>query len=188
MSLHKFVINAFDALTRYSIRHPRRVVLLASLLTLAIAPGLTRLKMRTDGHALVDQNAPEVRYDQSIRDQFGIQDQIVVLVRANHPDGIFNPVTLRLIGELTAAFQKIEGVPAANVISLATEHGFRTRPGTLIYQTFLETPRQTRAQLDELRDDLRRIELYTGTIVSYDYNSAAILIGAPPGIDRTKLY
>ncbi|HEY2951450.1 MAG TPA: MMPL family transporter [Verrucomicrobiae bacterium] len=188
MSLHQLVISAFDALTRYSIHHPRRIVLLAVLFTLGIAPGLMRLKLRTDGHALVDRNAPEVRYDQSIRDQFGVQDQIVVLIRANHPDGIFNPVTLNLVGELTTEFQLINGVRAANVISLATEHGFRTRPGTLIFQTFLETPRQTPQQLEELRDDLRRIELYTGTIVSYDYKSTAILIGAPPGLDRTKLY
>src|SRR5262249_35956879 len=90
--------------------------------------------------------------------------------------------------DLTQEFQRIKGLHDSDVVSLATEHGFRTRPGTLVFQTFLETPRQTRQQLDELRDDLRRIELYTGTIVGYDYKSAAILIGLPRGLDRTKLY
>jgi len=54
--------------------------------------------------------------------------------------------------------------------------------------TLLENPRQTQAQLAELRDDLRRIELYTGTIVSFDGKSTAIMIGAPSGADRTALY
>src|SRR6185369_203657 len=59
---------------------------------------------------------------------------------------------------------------------------------TLLFQTFLETPRQTKAELEQLRDDLRRIELYTGTIVSFDGKCTAILVGTPAGIDRTQLY
>ncbi len=188
MSLHTLVIRCFAALAEYSIRHPRRVVALAAVLTLAIAPGVTQLKLRTDGHALVDQDAPEVRFDQAIRDEFGIEDPVAVIVRARHPDGIFNPATLQLVRDLTSDFQKIPGVRGSNIVSLATERGFRTRPSTLIFRTFLETPRQTKAELEELREDLRRIELYTGTILSYDGQSAAILIGAAPGLDRTKLY
>jgi predicted RND superfamily exporter protein len=92
------------------------------------------------------------------------------------------------VRELTAEFMRIEGVRSNNVSSLATEHGFRNRPGTLQYRTLLETPRQTKEQLDELRDDLRRIGLYTGTVVSFDGRSTAILVGTPRGSDRTVLY
>ena len=55
---------------------------------------MLRLKLRTDGHALVSQNAPEVIYDKNIRDQFGIEDQMVVLIRSGHADGVFNPCLL----------------------------------------------------------------------------------------------
>ena len=93
----------------------------------------------------------------AIREQFGIEDPLVVVIRSPQPDGIFNPATLQLVRELTAEFTKLDGVKSNNVVSLATEHGFRTRPGTLLYQTFLESPRQTKKELDELRDDLRRM-------------------------------
>ncbi len=186
--LHKLVVGLFAALARYSIHHPKRVILIAVAFTLAVAPGALRLTLRTDGHALVAANAPEVLYDNSIREEFGIEDPIVVVVRSPHADGIYNAATLQLVRELTVDFIKLEGIHSNNVVSLATEHGFRTRPGTLFFQTLLETPRQTKEELDQLKDDLRRIELYTGTIVSFDGKCAAILIGAPAGIDRTQLY
>ena len=73
-SLHKLVVGFFAALARFSITHPKRVIVLAVALTLAVAPGALRLKLRTDGHALVDKDAPEVRYDKLVREQFGIED------------------------------------------------------------------------------------------------------------------
>ena len=39
-----------------------------------------------------------------------------------------------------------------------------------------------------MRADLRRIELYTGTLVSLDGKATAILIGTPADGDRTQLY
>jgi hypothetical protein len=185
---HKLIVGLFASLARSSIRHPRLTILAAVTLTLAVAPGAMRLTLRTDGHALVARDAPEVLYDDAVRKEFGIEDPVVVLIRSPHADGIYNANTLQLVRELTADVMKLEGVRSNNVSSMATEHGFRNRPGTLLFQTLLEAPRRTREELDQLRDDLRRIELYTGTVVSFDGRSTAILVGTPPGIDRTQLY
>ncbi len=89
-------VSPFRWLSHYAIRHPRQVLALVVVVTLAAAPGMLRLKLRTDGHALVSQNAPEVIYDKNIRDQFGIEDQMVVLIRSGHADGVFNPATMHL--------------------------------------------------------------------------------------------
>src|SRR5260221_13158496 len=94
--LHEWIVGFFAGLARYSIHHPKRVIVIAVAFTLAIAPGALRLSLRTDGHALVSEDAPEVLYDRSIREQFGIEDPVVVLIRSSHPDGIFNPATLQL--------------------------------------------------------------------------------------------
>jgi predicted RND superfamily exporter protein len=187
-SLHRLVLGAFAALAHFGIRHPRRTLLIAAAVTLAAAPGVFRLKLRTDGHALVSENAPEVRYDKAIRDDFGIEDEIVVLIQSGHSNGIFNPDTVQLVRDLTTAFTNLPGIKPSSVVSLATEAGFRLRPGTLIRQTLLEPPLQTKADLDQLRDDLEKIRIYTGTLVSYDGRSTAILIGAPPAGDRTRAY
>ena len=188
MRFHKPIVNFFSALSHFAIRHPRGVILIAAILTLAAAPGVMWLRLRTDGHALISQTAPEVVYDKSVRARFGIEDEIVVLIRSDHLDGIFNSGTVQLVRDLTAEFRRIPGITASNVMSLATEPSFRFRPGTLINQTMLEPPLQTKAELDQLREDLRKIQLYTATLVGIDGKSTAILIGAPSEGDRTKLY
>ena len=50
-------------LYRYSIRRPWLVIVAATVISLAVMPGALRLKIRTDGHALVPPDAPEIRLD-----------------------------------------------------------------------------------------------------------------------------
>jgi uncharacterized protein len=182
------LVRLFGTLARYSVRHPWSSLALAAVVTLGAGSGVTRLTLRTDGHALVSSDAPEVRFDDGIRERFGIEDQIVVLIDARHPDGIFNAETMQLIRDLTAQLARLPGINPSNVTSLATEPTFRFRPGTLINQTLLEPPLKTKEELEQLRDDLRRIELYTGTLVSADGKSTVILVGTPPKADRARLY
>src|SRR6266403_4825008 len=110
LKLHKLVVGFVSSLANYSIAHPKRALLLVSILTLAMVPGVSQLKLRTDGHALVAANAPEVVYDNDIRRKFGIEDNLVVLIRSEHPAGIFNPETLQLVRYLTAEFRKMAGI------------------------------------------------------------------------------
>jgi predicted RND superfamily exporter protein len=187
MNPRQLITGFLGRLSRHAIRRPWTALLVAACVTLLAAPGLLRLQLRTDGHALVSPNAPEVQCDQSIRKQFGIEDQIVVMIRAAHTNGIFNPVTLQLVRDLTADFRKLPGINSSNIVSLATEPSFRLRPGTINPQRLLEPPLKTQAELDQLREDLRRIGLYTGTLVSLDGQATAILIGTPAECDRTRL-
>jgi predicted RND superfamily exporter protein len=176
------------ALSKFAIRSPRQALLFALIVTFAAAPGLSRLKLRTDAQALVPANAPEVGFDRAVRGKFGIEDQMVVVVRSLGPDGIFNPGTIQIVRDLTAAFAKVPSLDSTNLVSLATEPSFRLRPGTLINQKLLEPPLTTAADLAQLREDLRRIELYTGTLVSFDGRATVLLLGVPAGADRPALY
>src|SRR5438046_545127 len=148
MTLHAYSVRFFEGLAHFAIRRPKLALGIAALVTLAFLPGLPRLKLRTDGHALVSPTAPEVIYDKSVRDDFGIEDQIVVVIRSSHPDGIFNVNTINLIRDLTKKFQQMPGINPSNVTSLATESSFRMRAGTLIRQTMLDTPLQPKTELD----------------------------------------
>ena len=177
VKLDERLSGLFRALANHAIRQPRRMVAVAIAITLIVAPGILRLKLRTDGHALVSETSPEVMYDRTIRAQFGIQDLVIVLIRSGHPEGIFNPDTLQLVRELTADFAGTPAIGSSNVMSLATELSFRFCPGTYLNQRLLEPALTNKTELDQLRDDLRRIELYTGTLVSRDGQSTVILVG-----------
>ncbi|MFQ5491955.1 MAG: hypothetical protein ACE5GE_14655, partial [Phycisphaerae bacterium] len=174
-------------LCRHAIAHPLRTLALALVLPLAAAPGLLWLTLRTDGHALVPPDAPEVRFDQAVRDQFGTEDLICIVVRTNHPDGIFNPHTLQRVQDLSDRIAAIEGINPANISSLATERGDRVRPGTLIFRRFLEPLPQTKLELNRLRADLEAIQLYNGTLLSRDRRATTIFAGVPQDMDRATL-
>ncbi len=159
-----------------------------ALVTAAAVPGLARLELRTDGQALVPPRAPAVIYDREVRRGFGVRDPMVVVVRAERPGGIFNPETLRQVRDLTTALAGIPGVGPANVTSLATEQGFRFRPGTLQHRTFLDPLPTTPAALAEVRSDLAQIGVYEGILVGKGGKAAAVVVGVPPGADRQALY
>jgi len=111
-----------------------------------------------------------------------------VVIKTQHPRGIFNAETIRLVAELTDELNQIEGVRDSDLFSLATEHGHRVVPGTLRFRRFLDPLPETEKRLDTLRDDLRRIELYNGTLISKDEQSTAVMVGTPHGVNRIELY
>jgi predicted RND superfamily exporter protein len=174
-------------LPEYAIRRPRVVLAAAAALTLLAAAGAARLRLRTDGHALVPADDPAVQLDASVRREFGLQDPLVVLLRARHRDGIYNPATLRLVADLTSSLGLLPGVDPGAVRSLATEVADRFRPGTLERRRLLEPVPETAEQIDALRGDVEAIGLLAGTLISDDGASTAILVGVPRGSDASAL-
>ncbi len=174
-------------LSETSVRHPVATLCVTAVITLAAVPGLLRLQLRTDGRALVPATAPAVCVDREVRELYDIRDPIAVVLRSDHSDGIWNLATLQRVKELTAAPRKLEGVRPSDVASLATESNFRHRPGTLTFTNLLEPLPESVAALAQTRDDVGRIELYNGTLVSSDGTATAILIGTPPDADRRAL-
>lgn len=171
-----------------AIAHPRRTIVLAFVLTMCVAPGMLRLRLRTDGHALVPETAPQVIFDGEIRQRFGLDDPLVVLIRTDHPDGVFNHDTLKLVERLTESLASLDGIRPWTVFSLATEHSDRVWSGTLKFRRFLEPFPETRDDRLRLRDDLRAIKLYSGTLVSRDEQATAVMVGVPPRANRTAFY
>lgn len=172
----------------FAIRRPRLTLGLALLAALAAVPGLTKLRLRTDGHALVPHDAPQVQIDRAIRADFGLTDPIVVVLRSDGPDGIYNATTLSQLANLTRSLQQLEGVDPDDVSSFATEKSHRVRTGTLNFLDLLDPLPQTPAELTTLRDDVRRIDLYRGTLISRDERAAAIYVGVREATDRLPLY
>jgi len=176
-------------LVRLALARPRVVLLAMIVLTLAAASGLPRLTLRMDGHALIPPDDPAVAFDREVREEFGIRDPLVVMVETTHPDGIYNPETLRLILDLSERMVALDGIGPEHVMSLATERRDRVYPGTLRFRPFLDPFPDTPRLLELLQEDVAAAEILTGTLVSYDGTAAAILVGVPrEGRDVPALY
>lgn len=166
--------------------------------TLAAAPGLLRLTLRIDGQALVPASSPVRQRDAEIREHFGIRDPVIVLVKTTHPEKIFNTDTLRTVDRLTARLAELDGIGHEHVISLATERRDRVFPGEgQSFRPFLDPVPTTSRQMADFREDLNKLSarILTGTLVSSDRSSTAIVIGIPApstsagrDFDRPRFY
>ncbi len=145
----------------------------------AMAPGLFRLRLDTDGQALAPPDAPAVAADRAARRIFGLRDPLLVVIESAHPDGIFNPDSLDRLRRLTDALAALPGVGRESVESLATEVGGSFLPGTGMPRGLLDPPPRTPEQLAQVRRDVAAVDLFAGTLVSFDRRAAAIVVGLP---------
>jgi uncharacterized protein len=172
----------WERLAQRSIDCPRRAIAVMGALVLLAAPGLLRLELRTDGHALVPPGDPAVRVDAEVRKHFGLRDPVLAVVVTDHPDGIYNPGTLRRLEELTGELAAIKGIGGRHVMSLATERRERLDPGTGIsFRTFLDPLPETAEGFALLRQDLARpsAAILRGVLISGDGRTAAVVAEVP---------
>ncbi len=178
---------------RLAFRHPL-AVLAGWGLALALAlSGIARLELRTDGHVLVPPRAPAVLIDNEVRRTFGLRDQLLVLVETTHPEGIYNPETLRRLTALTGALAALPGIGRENVRSLATERGSRYDPERRDFLPLLEPFPDNRERLSELREEVAWLDIPVGLLVARDGSAATVVVGVPPrealgGDDRYELW
>lgn len=182
--------GVWKRLAQRAIDRPWRTIAVMVGLTLLAAPGVLRLEMRTDGHALVPPDDPAVRIDAEVREHFGLRDPVLAVVVTDHPDGIYNADTLRRVRELTAALATIEGIGSGSVTSLATERRERLDPGTgLSFRSFLDPLPRTPAGFALLRQDLARpsAAVLQGFLVATDGRAAAVVAEVPEGETRRAI-
>jgi predicted RND superfamily exporter protein len=164
-------------------------------LVLAMAPGLLRLQLRTDGHSLVPPDDPAVAVDRAARQAFGRKDPLLIVVETRHPAGIYNAATLGRVAGLTRELAALPGVRPGDVQSLATESGGGFSADGFQFRPLLDPPPRTAERLAQVRADVEAIDVFHGTLVSYDRRATAILVGVPgpadaggSAVDRTALY
>lgn len=156
-------------------------------LVLAAAPGLLRLELATDGRELLPNGDPEVRYDRTLCTELGLRDPVAVVLWASHPEGIFEPRALEALRDLTDRLATLEGIGRHRVTSLATEPGTRTFPGTLRHRVLLDPLPRTPDDVARLREDLQRLPIYDGALVSRNGRGAAVIVELPVEADRRRL-
>jgi uncharacterized protein len=157
--------------------HPVAVLTLSAVVALVVGCGAIRLKRNTSPDAFIPLHHPALAAKLKIDARFGLAEPIAVGVIREAPAGIFNPKTLQLIHELTAAIQRLPQLGSAQVISLATESGVYFDPnGEPGFDRLMKTIPADVPGCQTLRQDVLSYELYRGTLVAADGSAACIII------------
>lgn len=169
------------------VRYPWLVIVAVVALTVYFAMQLHKLHWETDARVYLPHGHPAIKYDEEVEKVFGVKDAVIIGI-VNERKGIFNPVTLRRIANITREVASLPGVVAnrtIDVASLATAsvfYGTNTQVGS---KRIMRDVPKTQAQIDQLKKlvyDNR--DLLVGNLVSADGRAAMIRAKLKEGVSN----
>lgn len=156
--------------------HPVLVIVSGIAVALVSLIFLLRITRQPSPDAFIPEDLPALQRKLDVEDRFGLKEPIAVAVIRDGPGGIFNPRTLRLIRDLSAAIQALPGVEDDDVLSISTESGVYFEDGEPGFEPLMREIPETPEALEALRRDVLGYELYRGTLVAADGSAACIIV------------
>ncbi len=177
-------------LTDYSLRHYKLVTVVMVAFVLALGALIPKIKVDTDPENMLSPDEPVRVFHNQNKEQFALHDIVVLgIVNKKDPNGVFNPVSLARIYELTE-FAKTElrwpdekdpdkqiGVIEVDILAPSTvDHIGQGGPGVVKFEWLMKKPPTTQAEALEIRDKAMSNPLLKGTIVSEDGKAVCLYL------------
>ena len=188
-------------LTELSTSHPRIVLGTVAVITLSLAlavivptllPGMLPLpsvRVDTDPENMLDTNEPVRVFHNEMKETFALNEIVVVgIVNESHPQGVFNPETLKRVYDLTEYAKTLRGevlgvadpqagVVAIDVIAPSTVDNIEQGGlGEVKFEWLMPKPPQTQAEAEAIREKASRIPFLQGTMVSESGKALALYL------------
>ena len=110
-----------DQIVHFATHHPKRIMWLTLLMTLLAAAMIPRINIDTDPENMLPADQQDRVIHDRIKEQFNLYDLIVVgMVNDTDPEGIYNTRTLSNLKTLSDRIEKLDGVIAHELMSLAS--------------------------------------------------------------------
>ncbi|NOZ69959.1 MAG: MMPL family transporter [Deferribacteres bacterium] len=156
------------------------VIALLAILTLVLGYEMLRVRLNADFTTYLRQDDPLVRQFNYIGKEYASKSMALVLIE----DDVFTPRTLKLIQNLTAAYEELDGV--AYVTSLANVLDFRETEWGLEVGRLIRRGKipQNEEDLKKLRDYVLSKEMYVKKLVSEDGKSTVIVVRLKQGVSE----
>lgn len=145
--------------------------------------GVLQLEIRADGGSLLRSGHGLHAREQAIRDHFDVRDPILLALRKGKGT-IYDREFLHRLVSVTEMIRELDFVRSESVLSLATESLASTEAHSLDFPGLLDDL-EGPEQVGRIRDYVKRLGIYDGTLISKDERATAILFTLNDGeIDR----
>ena len=191
-----------DRIVGASVRRPKTVTALMVLVTLALAllaalPSvwpkpflmLNGVKVDTDPENMLPADEPTRVFHDEMKREMSLHDMVVVgVVNEKHPEGVFNPESLRKIYDLTEFAKGLRwddpedpdkkiGVIEADLIAPSTVDNIeQSGVGAITFEWLMSRPPETQEEAEAVRDKALRIPFLKDTVVSGDGKAIALYL------------
>ncbi|MBF0244068.1 MAG: MMPL family transporter, partial [Planctomycetes bacterium] len=156
---------------------PKLTISLIALITLLLSTLIVKVQVDTDPENMLSENEAVRVFNHLTKKEFTLHDVVVLgIVNEKHPDGVFNPETLKRVKELTdfaATLSDPEDperrVVARNIIAPSTVDTIEQAGlGQVRFRWLMEEAPTDRAGALAIRDNALGNSLLKGTLVSED--------------------
>jgi len=154
----------------FSTDHPRKVIAAVVLLCLAFASQMPKIRIDTDPENMLSEKEFIRVFHNRVKKEFTLHDMIVLgVVNETHPDGVFNPDTLKRINDLTRFIETLAGVISIDMIAPSLVDDIQpVALGTVRFKWLMKTSPKNREGALHIRDRAMENPILQGTLVSED--------------------
>ncbi|MEW6715618.1 MAG: RND transporter, partial [Nitrospirota bacterium] len=118
------------SLVEFSVEHPKLIVLLTIIITLAFATQFTKIKTDTNPKSMLPETSDVRVWNDEVEKTFSLYEDMIVVGIVNEA-GILNKDTLGKVHRITDEILKLKGVAARDVNSFPTITNVSAEEGTL---------------------------------------------------------
>uniref|UniRef100_UPI00405757C1 efflux RND transporter permease subunit n=1 Tax=Candidatus Electronema sp. TaxID=2698783 RepID=UPI00405757C1 len=178
-------MQLLDKAVGFSIRKPKIVTAVMVALTLIIGAFIVKVHVDTDPENMLSEHEHVRVFHDQTKKEFGLHDVVAVgVVNERHPDGVFNPETLRKVHALSkfAATLSDPKDPSRHVVGRDiiapdnVDNILQAGLGQVRFEWLMQEPPTTREEALKIRDYALANPLLKGTMVSEDGKALAIYL------------
>ncbi len=174
--MRKWLNKWIDSYLNYIVKNPKKVIGAVIVFVIAAGLGITRLSIDCDMLHWFAKNSRLARLQYYINDTFNVNNPIIIMLETGD---VFTYDNIELIRTLS---RKIKEIPGVNEVLSITEIDDiqSTAEGVTIGKLFPPEIPKDQKTIDAVGKYVMSLEKYSGTFVSSDGKSAAIVIKPMP--------
>jgi predicted RND superfamily exporter protein len=174
------------SLVEFSVEHPKLIVLLTIIITLAFATQFAKIRTDTNPKNMLPATSDVRVWNDEVEKTFSLYEDMIVVGIVNEK-GILNRDTLGKIQRITDEILKLKGVAARDVNSFPTITNVTAEEGTLkVAPLMAEVPKDD-AEIQRLHKMLFENPLFVNRIISKDGKTTAIYVPLEKGSNGKEI-
>ncbi len=172
-------------LIQVSIKHPKLITVLMILATIILGLMTLKVKVDTDPENMLSEDEAVRAFHNRMKKEFDLNDVVVLgIVNEEHPEGVFNPATLKRVQELTEFVWGLSDpndpdkhVVTRNLMAPGNVDTIeQAGRGQVRFEWLMKEAPETQEGANRIRDSAMANPLLKGTLVSEDGKAIGIYI------------
>ncbi|MET1255456.1 efflux RND transporter permease subunit [Aliikangiella maris] len=169
-----------------SLNRPKLIYVALLVITLVSGLLMLNIQVDTDPENMLPQSEPARIFHNDVKKEFLLSDMLVVGIKVNQSESIFNQQSLADVKLLTDFILTLQGVKQIDVNSLSViDNISQKEPGSIRFEWMMPEKPQSTEDVTRIESAVERLPFVIDSLVSGDKKAATIYV---PVLDKNQSY